>query len=120
MNPLVALADPYFLLGILSFLVFLAAIILIRVGRDPSPYRAVARTHLKFSLFYVAAASVWFFTHPGAEIPWGKIFIGFFTYFALQYAFFAHVFATIIRGFSTNICIAIYQKGGRIPIASCL
>lgn len=42
--------------------------------------------------------------------------IGAYVYFALYYAFFLHLFAAWIRGFSANLCITLLRSGGRASI----
>lgn len=108
---------PFSIIGVLSFLTFLCFAILSRIGRNSSPYRALARLHLFFVLIYFLACTIWYKTHPENTFSWTDGLLGLYLYFALQYAFFTHIFATIIRGFSIGICVALYQQGGRASLS---
>jgi hypothetical protein len=109
--------SPFSAIGVLTFSAFILVAILIRIGRNESPYRALARLHFVFTSVYVATTWLWYKTHPDASFSWSDWILGLYLYFALQYAFFTHIFATIIRGFSIGICVTLFQRGGRASLA---
>lgn len=101
------------IIGFFSFLAFVIFAIAIRVGRGPSPYRTMGRVHFLFGAIYFIGAFIWQKYHPEVHFTWIDWLAGFYVYFAFYYAFFAHVFATFMRGFSIEICVALYRQGGR-------
>ncbi len=104
---------PLSLIGAASFIAFVLFSIAYRVGRTPAPYRTLARIHLLFSGFYIVCAVLWVRLHPDSPFSWEDAILGFNIYFALQYSFFTHIFATIFRGFSIGILVALLQNQGR-------
>lgn len=109
--------SPFPTIGVLAFFIFVLVAILGRIGRRPSPYRALARLHLLLTGIYVVGCFAWTASRPAEEaFPWADAFLGLYLYFALQYAFFIHVFATIIRGFSIEILVALRLRDGRASL----
>ena len=104
---------PFSTIGFLTFVAFVVFATLRRIGADASPYRTLARWHFGFAVVYFAACFAWARLNPDRPFDWGDAILGFYLYFAFQYAFFTHIFATILRGFSIGICVALYQLGGR-------
>lgn len=102
---------PFSILGALTFIAFALFAALRRIGREPAPYRSLARWHLLFAGVYVAACFGWRQTHSVESAFWTDLFLGLYIYFALQYAFFAHIFGTITQGFSIGIYVALFRLG---------
>lgn len=109
-----------FRLAALSYAVYLAFVIAIRVGRHPAPFRRLCRIHFYFILLYGIGGAAYGAMTPGFHARVSDFAVGLYWFFALHYAFLLQVYGQATRGFSMNICVSVCLKGGTASVQDIL